>query len=108
MGVDTMNQVGQRSSGFALRVEVTHAATLNFAMEQSGVPVISGVRIENCGRESLENGTLWIDVEPQIAPPASHPIPKVRPGESVDLGVVDVRLEPGRLRGPCVKQSAHS
>jgi very-short-patch-repair endonuclease len=81
-----------------IRVEVQSAPTLNFAMEQSGVPIVSGLRIENAGGESIEGADLTITIRPNLAEEASFRIPKIRAGETVDLGVLDVRIEPGRLR----------
>jgi very-short-patch-repair endonuclease len=81
-----------------IRVELQTAPTLNFAMEQSGVPIVSGLRIENAGAESLDGAEVSIAIRPNIADEASFAIPKIRVGETVDLGVLDVRVEPGRLR----------
>ncbi len=65
-----------------IRVEVQSAPTLNFAMEQSGVPIVSGLRIENAGGESLEGADLTITIRPNLVEEASFRIPKIRAGET--------------------------
>jgi len=82
----------------SVSADITHAPTLNFAMEQAGVPIVTSARVTNSGSTTLEGLQLFVGIDPEIAPRASHPIGKLRPGESVDLGAIDVRLQPGRLR----------
>jgi len=82
----------------ALKAEIAHAPTLNFAMEQAGVPIVTSARVTNTGNETLEGLHISIGIEPDIAPRAAHVVGKLRAGESIDLGSIDVRLQPGRLR----------
>ncbi len=79
-------------------VAIDHASTLNFAMEQAGVPIITGARITNTGNEHLDGLQLFTEVQPDIAARAAHRIGRLRAGESVDLGAIDLRIAPGRLR----------
>jgi very-short-patch-repair endonuclease len=81
-----------------LHVELSHTPTLNYAMEQSGVPIVTSARLLNRGDGAIEGAELSIRIAPDIAPLCIHNLPRLRPGEAVDLGVVDVRLQPGRLR----------
>lgn len=81
-----------------VRLEVAHAPTLNFAMEQSGVPVLTSVRVTNEGSTSIEGAELVVRIEPGIAPPLGHRVGKLRPNETIDLGALEVRADPGRLR----------
>ncbi len=82
-----------------VEVEVTVAPTLNFAMEQSGVPLVSGLRVRNSGAEPLVGAVFSIQLEPELGPPTTVAIETLRPGEEAWRPVVDVRLPPGRLRG---------
>ena len=67
-------------------------------MEQSGVPVLTTVRVTNHGTSSIDGAELVVRIEPGIAPPLAHRVGKLRPNETVDLGALDVRADPGRLR----------
>jgi len=81
-----------------VEVELSSAPTLNFAMEQSGVPVVTGVRVRNVGEKTLDGAELTVSIRPDIAAESIHRIARLHPGESIELGALDLRLEPGRLR----------
>jgi very-short-patch-repair endonuclease len=81
-----------------VRLEIGHAPALNFASEQSGVPAVTTARVTNLGGETIDGAELVISIQPSIAAPLVHRVPKLRPGETADLGALDVRVEPGRLR----------
>ncbi|MBX3215710.1 MAG: DUF3320 domain-containing protein [Labilithrix sp.] len=88
----------QAERGASVHAEIAHAPTLNFAMEQAGVPVVTGARITNTGGVALDGLQLFVGIEPGIAPRAPHALARLRAGVSIDVGTVDVRLQPGRLR----------
>lgn len=79
-------------------VEVSIAPTLNFAMEQSGVPFVSGLRVQNLGAERLAGATFTVAMEPELGEPSTLALETIRGGEELYLPAVDVRLPPGRLR----------
>jgi very-short-patch-repair endonuclease/preprotein translocase subunit Sec61beta len=79
-------------------IEVDAATTLNFAAEQSGVPLVSHVRVVNVGVASEDALVLEIHLEPDLGPPFKVPVPALRGGEEADLGPLDLRLPAGRLR----------
>lgn len=79
-------------------VDLTVSPTLNFAMEQSGVPVVSGVRVQNMGSETLVGATLAFSLLPALGEPTVVKIDPIRGGEEVYLSAVDLHLPPGRLR----------
>jgi very-short-patch-repair endonuclease len=80
-------------------VEVVASATLNFAAEQSGVPVLRQVTVHNRGSAPLAGAELVVEVAPDLVAPQRFPVAPLRGGESVELGAVDLRAAPGRLRG---------
>ncbi|NOU33607.1 MAG: DUF3320 domain-containing protein [Polyangiaceae bacterium] len=86
------------TSSRRVTIEVAHAPTFNFAMEQSGVPLLTSVRVTNHGPTSVDAAELLVRIEPGIAPTLTHRVGRLRPGETVDLAALDVRAEPGRLR----------
>jgi hypothetical protein len=91
-------EVVQTQSEPDLRVELVHAPTLNFAMEQAGVPVISEVRVANTGTVTSSPLELVVRIELQVADPQAHPLGAIGPGESVELTALDLRLRAGKLR----------
>lgn len=85
-------------AGAEVRVEISHAPTLNFAMEQAGVPIVSGVRIFNGGAATIDNAELFIAIEPNVVESRAHAVGRIRAGSSIDLPALDLQLRPGRLR----------
>jgi very-short-patch-repair endonuclease len=81
-----------------VRVAIAHSPTLNFAMEQAGVPVVTGAEITNLGASSIDGAELVLSIEPELAAPSTHRVGRVRPGETRELSVLDLKLRPGRLR----------
>ncbi len=67
-------------------------------MEQSGVPIVTGIRIENPFEESWNDPTLTISISPSLGTLPEVRLERLRPGEIRYLDTVDLRLEPGRLR----------
>jgi very-short-patch-repair endonuclease len=81
-----------------VRVAIAHSTTLNFAMEQAGVPVVTGAEITNLGASSIDGAELVLSIEPELAAPSTHRVGRVRAGETLELSVLDLKLRPGRLR----------
>ncbi|MES2643696.1 MAG: DUF3320 domain-containing protein [Myxococcota bacterium] len=82
-----------------VRVDLTVAPTFNFAMEQSGVPLVSGLRVTNLGATPLDGALLVLELLPDLGEPTIVPVPTIKGGEHVELPPVDLRLPPGRLGG---------
>ncbi|RKH99628.1 DUF3320 domain-containing protein [Corallococcus sp. AB038B] len=81
-----------------VQVELLSAPTLNFAMEQSGVPLIREALIRNTGERARGPTTLELQLLPDLGEPLQLPVPPLPPGEEANLGVIDLRLPAGRLR----------
>lgn len=82
----------------AVHVELLTAPTLNFAMEQSGVPLIRETLIRNPGAQALGPSLLELQLLPELGEAVHVKVPALAAGEEVSLGPVDLRLPPGRLR----------
>lgn len=78
-------------------VDVVSAPTLNFAMEQNGVPLVPLVRVRCHGR-GLADATLVLRLEPGLGAPLRLPLGPIPLGEERARGPIDYRLPPGRLR----------
>ncbi len=87
------------ASNRQITVNVIFDSTLNFAMEQCGVPLVKSVKVTNLSTEPLNGLRFEIGLAPELGEPVRLAVPLLRGGEQVDLGVVDIRLPPGRLRG---------
>jgi hypothetical protein len=81
-----------------LEVQITVAPVVNFALEQCGVPLVTDVRILNTGDTRHEGLTLRVMLEPALAGPVLVPLAAISGGDALDLGPIDIRLPPGRLR----------
>ncbi len=81
-----------------ISLELDHASTLTFALEQAGVPIVSSVVIRNDSPTPLEGGVLSLEIAPDLGAAVRVPIPTIHGGQSLDLGVLDIPLTPGRLR----------
>jgi very-short-patch-repair endonuclease len=80
------------------RVVLLNAPTLNFAMEQSGVPLIREALIRNLSARALGALSLELQLLPALGEAMRVPVPPLPVGEEVSLGVIDLRLPAGRLR----------
>jgi very-short-patch-repair endonuclease/preprotein translocase subunit Sec61beta len=67
-------------------------------MEQSGVPIVTSLRIENLQEHSITDPRLVFTLSPNLGSLRELRLPRIRPGEVHHEDAVDVRLEPGRLR----------
>lgn len=74
------------------------APTLSFAAEQAGVPLIRAGTVRHFGPDVLEGSEIEFRLEPSLSEPHRVRIPTLLPLDEHDLGAVDVRLPPGRLR----------
>ena len=79
-------------------LDVDHSSTLTFALEQAGVPIVSSATVRNLAPTPLEGAVLAIKIAPDLGAVVRVPVPTIRGGESLDLGVIDIPLAPGRLR----------
>lgn len=79
-------------------VEVVHSATVNFAMEQCGVPIVAAVRVKNTGSVVLRDAFLEVCLGPDLGDARRIEIPVLAPGESFEHGSVDLRPPFPRLR----------
>ena len=86
------------TSPHAVQVEVLTSPTLTFAMEQSGVPLIRDVLLRNTSGTALGASVLELCLEPDLGEPLRVPVPPLPAGEETNLGVLDPRPPPGRLR----------
>ncbi|MET0402843.1 MAG: DUF4011 domain-containing protein, partial [Cystobacter sp.] len=83
---------------FPVQVELHTAPTLTFAMEQSGVPLIRDVLLRNTGTVALGPSVLEVRLVPDLGDPLRVPVPPLPAGEETNLGVLDPRPPPDRLR----------
>lgn len=77
--------------------EFLHDQTVNYAMQQNHVPLIKRLWVTNDGSKDLENLTIQIQSEPELALPWKINISAIRAGQRVDLGIVDLQLSPAFL-----------
>lgn len=87
-----------KGSDPSVSVTVDNAKAITFALEQAGVPIVHGARIHNLGDEPLPASTLTIELLPDLGPPSHIEIEPLGPGQSIELGAIDIRLPPNRLR----------
>lgn len=73
-------------------IEVSLSRTINYATQQNDIPVIHALRIKNNTNLSLENLCVSITTEPSFSAHWQARIASVAPGESYNLGVVDLQL----------------
>lgn len=81
-----------------LQVELVTAPTLSFAMEQSGVPLVRNALVRNTGTQALGATVLHLQLLPELGDEVRVSVPSLPVGEELNLGVLDLRLPPGRLR----------
>lgn len=76
----------------AINLIVDHDHTVNYAMQQNDVPVITGLRIANNGEDPLHDIKIVISAEPEFASSWETHIGTIKEGETYNLGVVDLAL----------------
>lgn len=67
-------------------------------MEQSGVPLLSFVKIKNRRTQPLPPAVFEVSLEPGLAPRIEIPVPSISQNEERTLVAFDLRPAPGRLR----------
>ncbi len=82
----------QPPTGAPVSVEIAMASTVNYAMQQNDVPVISRLRVTNTTDTPLDGLCVRIRVEPAFAVPWEARVSSLAPGEAYDLGIVDLAL----------------
>lgn len=78
--------------------EFSLAETISFAAEQSGVPLLRAATVRHFGPDALMNAELVLELEPDLSEPLRIALPRLPPLEEHSLGVIDLRLPPGKLR----------
>ena len=84
--------------GEGVRVRLTVAPTLNFALEQSGVPLVPMVRIFNDRAAPLHGVRLEVELLPDLGPRHVFAIPPLHGGETAELGPLDLLAVGVRIR----------
>src|SRR6266851_3091617 len=82
----------------SLEIEMVHVPALNFAMEHAGVPLVREIVVKNGGTELLHDAHLSLQLTPELGEAQWIDVPDLHPGESANLGAVQVQASPGRLR----------
>lgn len=67
---------------------------INFAIQQSDVPLIQRVLFENSGSQRLENLTVEIESEPEFFPKWQKQIPVIEPKSSICISEPELKLSP--------------
>ncbi|MCR9244781.1 MAG: DUF3320 domain-containing protein [bacterium] len=84
-----------RDSKIALEIDATPG--LCYAMQQSAVPWLNGVRLHNRGTVTIRDVTVTVTLEPPFAAPLEWRIAEVAAGGSAELERPDPRLELAEL-----------
>lgn len=75
-----------------ISVELDYDRTVNYAMQQNDVPVVKGLRILN-GTDTVQRDLIVrIATEPAFAASWEARVTAINPGETFNLGVVDLPL----------------
>lgn len=80
-------------------VDLDYDRTVNYAMQQNDVPVVKALRIRNGTEAALRDLNVRISTEPPFAALWEGRITAINPGETFNLGVVDLRLSHDLLAG---------
>ena len=81
-----------------LDAAVVALSQLNWALEQSGIPLVQAVRLAHRGTEALRDLTLELQLGPSLGEPQRFRLPDLEPAARVEVGPFDYRLPPGQLR----------
>jgi len=76
-----------------ISVDVDYDRRINFAMQQNDVPVVKLLRVTNRGAELLENLTLNVWIDHDLAPKTSVHIARIAGGETWNLETLDLPLD---------------
>ncbi|MEA5514374.1 hypothetical protein, partial [Nodularia sp. UHCC 0506] len=80
-----------------IELKVEHKDLFSFALEQSGVPLVSYVTICNHDSSPLEGAILEVALYPDLGEAVYINIPRLHGGDEHKIEVIDIRLPPGRL-----------
>ncbi|MBI2842661.1 MAG: DUF3320 domain-containing protein [Armatimonadetes bacterium] len=80
------------SSENAISVELELGRTVNYATQQNDVPVIHSLRVRNATDSVLQDVRVSINTEPAFATPMDRTIASIGPGETYNLGTLDLAL----------------
>lgn len=75
-----------------ISVVLEYDRTVNYAMQQNDVPVVKALRILNGTEDTLRDLNIRITTEPAFAASWESRITLINPGETFNLGVVDISL----------------
>jgi hypothetical protein len=78
--------------GTPISVDISTVRVVNYAMQQNDVPVISRLRVRNTSESPIEDLRIRVRVEPDFAAMWETRVAALVPGETYDLGVVDLAL----------------
>lgn len=73
-------------------VEVQLSRTVNYASQQNDVPVIHSLLIKNMTDSILQDVQVSIETEPAFAAPIERRVASIGPGETYNLGTLDLTL----------------
>ncbi|WP_298268540.1 DUF4011 domain-containing protein [Geobacter sp.] len=75
-----------------ISVDLDYDRTVNYAMQQNDVPVVKALRIRNGTDAALRDLNVRITTEPAFAASWEGRVTAVNPGETFNLGVIDLPL----------------
>lgn len=73
-------------------INIDYDRTVNYAMQQNDVPVVKALRILNGTEDTLRDLNIRITTVPAFAASWESRITSINPGETFNLGVVDIPL----------------
>lgn len=80
-------------------ISLDYDRSVNYAMQQNDVPLIKALRIQNDDEKSLHDLLIRVTSEPIFASPWERRITSINPGETFNLGVIDLTLSHNYLAG---------
>lgn len=80
------------NSGAPISVELQLSRTVNYATQQNDVPVVHSLRIRNTTDSVLQDVRVSLDTEPAFAASVERTIASIEPGETYNLGTLDLTL----------------
>jgi very-short-patch-repair endonuclease len=93
------NETDSDEGNKIISVELDYDRTVNYAMQQNDVPVVKGLRIINGTDTVLRDLIVRITTEPAFAASWEARVTAINPGETFNLGVVDLPLSHDFLAG---------
>ncbi|WP_419191538.1 DUF3320 domain-containing protein [Engelhardtia mirabilis] len=81
-----------------VRVELTVAPRVHFALEQNGMPLVRRLRIEHLGERALHDVVATVTLGGERAEPLELRLDRLDPGGVWEVDDLALRLDPERLR----------